>query len=78
MFNTILSLAFALFFALALIACGWGLTLYILSVGSSEHGRKESKAILIAGTTSLFILMVVFSVIQWLGGLVGLHLFQLQ
>ena len=75
MFSSALTVLFALCFSIALLTFFWGTVIYFWNVGTNEEGRRHGKSILLAGATSLVLLMMLFGAIQWLGGLIGVEIF---
>ncbi len=67
MVSSILTLLFALGFAIGFLSFFWGVVIYFWEVGTNEHGRRHGKAILLQGATTLVILMILFSAVQWIG-----------
>lgn len=66
LFNTL----FALVVAINIIAIFWSMVMYFMEMGS-EEGKKEYKSMLLGSVTSLFILMCVYALIQWVAGGLG-------
>lgn len=67
----ILNTLFALLFAVTLLAFFWGLVMYVAELGSQE-AKIEYKSVIVGSITALFLLMCLYAVIEWLGGLLGL------
>jgi len=67
----IINTLFALIFAVNLLAIMWGLVMYFVEIGSDE-AKREYKGVIIGGITSLFLLMCVFAVVDWIRTGLGL------
>jgi hypothetical protein len=69
--SDIIHTVLALIFAIVLVAAAWSLVMYFAEMGS-EEGKKEYKSLLLGSITALFLLMCLYAVLQWLGGLIGI------
>lgn len=77
MVSAIITITFALAFALTLLTFFWGVVIYFWNVAVNEEGRRHGKSILLAGITTLLVLMVLFGAVQWLGESIGVELIKL-
>lgn len=66
----IINTLFALAFAVNLIAIFWGIIMYYAEI-SSQEANKEFKSVIIGSITSLFLLMCLYAVVDWLRGVLG-------
>ena len=62
---------FALIFAVVLVAIMWGMVMYFTEMGSVE-GQAEGKALVLSSVTYLFILMIIYALIEWARGAIGI------
>ena len=67
----IINTVFALVIAVILIWILWSLAIYFSEMGS-EEGKKEGKAFILASTTSLFVVMVIYWLVQWIRAATGI------
>ncbi len=70
MHGGIINTLFALIFAILIVSIIWGLSLYFTELGSQE-GMKEAKNVFMGGVTLLFVLMIVYALVEWLRAVVG-------
>ncbi len=61
----IINTLFALIIAINLLAILWGLVMYFVEIGSDE-AKKEYKGVIVGSITSLFLLMCLFAVVDWI------------
>jgi len=66
----IVNTVFALVFAVNLLAIFWSLIMYFFNLGSQEHA-KEFKSLIIGSVTSLFLLMCLFAIVDWIRSALG-------
>lgn len=76
MFSAALTVLFALVFALVFLMFFWGVVIYFWNVGTNEEGRRHGKSILLAATTALLALMLIFGGLQWIGEKIGIEVFK--
>jgi uncharacterized membrane protein len=62
---------FALIFALAVVWFVWALVMYFFEL-SSEEGKRHLKPMVVNGASTLLLLMVLWALIEWIRGALGL------
>jgi hypothetical protein len=70
-FDTVVHILIPALFALAIVYFFWGMGKYILSAGDPDKA-KEGKSIMIYGVIAIAVMAVLFGLIQWLAGAVGI------
>lgn len=68
---SIIDTLFALVFAVVLVYIVWSLVMYYVEIGS-EWGKKEYKGFILRGITWLLELVVIYAILHWVLGLIGL------
>jgi cell division protein FtsX len=67
----IINTIFALIIAIILVAVFWSIVTYFTEFGS-EEGKKEGKSMVLQWSTYLLLIMIVYGVVEWIRGLIGL------
>jgi hypothetical protein len=71
-FSTVVHILIPAVFALAILFFFWGMAKYILSAGDATKAA-EGKSIMIYGVIAIAVMAVLFGLVQWLAGAVGIN-----
>ena len=71
-FKDVVNILIPAFFALAIVFFFYGMAKYILAAGDPTKA-KEGRGIMIWGVIAIAIMAVLFGLVQWLAGAVGIN-----